>query len=216
MQNRAIPQPPIALLALPLCCALLALACAIPLPCVSPAQPSPTPIVNAVYSIPPPPPSIEMRVAHSDAIVRARPPTVAGEIRTVPSADKCVSSTYLPVIVFQFPIIEYLKGSGGDALSVEWQFGQAWMFEHGHTYPTKEQAQRALTSQLERRNAARETRDALLFLQAAQLPPGSASAPTDTYKFTRIFFNHYTLDATDKPWLPLADAAQTDAAPPIY
>lgn len=211
MQTRATPQLPIALLALSLC-ALWALACAIPLPCVSPAQPSPTPIVNAVHSIPPPPPSIEMRVAHSDAIVRARPPAVSGEIRTVPSADKCVAPTYLPVIVFEFPVTEYIKSSGGDALSVEWQFGQAWMFEDGHTYPTKEEAQRALTSQLEHRNAAWETRDALLFLQAIQ-PPGSASATTDTYKFTRIWFNDYTLDATDKPWLPLADATQTDVAP---
>ena len=154
-----------------------------------------------------------MRVAHSDAIVRVRPPAVAGHIRTIPGADKCVAPTYLPVIVFQFPVTEYIKGSGGDALSVEWQFGQAWMFEDGHAYPTKEQAQRALTSQLEHRNSTWETRDALLFLQAAQPPPSSASAPTDTYKFTRIWFNHYTLDATDKPWLPLADAAQTDAEP---
>ena len=117
------------------------------------------------------------------------------------------------MIVFQFPVTEYLKGSGGDALSVEWQFGQAWMFEHGHTYPTKEEAQRALALQLEHRNATWETLDALLFLQAAPPPPGSASAPNDTYKFTRIWFNHYTLDATDKPWLPLANAAQAAAAP---
>ena len=52
-----------------------------------------------------------------------------------------------------------------------------------------------------------------LFLQIARQSSESASDAAATYKFTRIWFNDYTLDATDKPWLPLAAAAQTDAEP---
>ena len=208
MQNRAIPKTPLALLALSLC-ALWALACGIPLPCppLAQAQPSPTPSVILAHAIPGPAPSIEQRIAHSDAIARVHPPAVAGEIRTLPGADKCVAPRYLPVIAFQFPVTEYIKGGGGDALFVEWQFGQPWGFERGHTYPTKQEAHDALASRLEYRDAALESRDALLFLQIARQSSESASDAANTaYKFT-------TLAATDNPWLPLAAAAQTDAAP---
>ena len=205
MQNRAIPHTPFALLALSLC-ALWAFACGIPLPCppLAQAQPSPTPIVVLAHAIPRPPPSVEQRIVHSDAIVLVRPPAVAGEIRTLPSADKCVAPTYLPVITFQFPVTVYIKGGGGDALFVEWQFGQARGFEDGHTYPTKQEAHDALAARLEHRDAALESRDALLFLQIARRSSESASEVAATYKFT-------TLD--DKPWLPLAVATQPDAAP---
>ena len=87
------------------------------------------------------------------------------------------------------------------------------MFEDGHTYPTKEEAHDALASRLEYRDATLESRDALLFLQISQRSSESASEAAATYKFTRIWFNDYMLDATDKPWLPLAAAAQTDAEP---
>lgn len=267
MQNRAIPQPPLTLLALSLC-ALWAFACALapadPTPTAQPAlvptptpqpqptlaqltptahpspdptptphisaflpslslvaecissnnpnptlaQPSPTPAATLVPLAPPShPPSIEMRVVSSDAVVRVRPPSVAGELRAVPSANIGVAPTCRPVVVFQFPVTEYLMGGGGDEITVEWQFD---------THLTREEAQNELAWRLQNRDTARETRDAALFLQVAQQASGSASSsPAATYKFTRLLIDYLIPDPTSNSWLPLADAestaAQTDA-----
>lgn len=154
--------------------------------------------------VPSHPPSIEMRVVSSDAIVRARPPAVSGELRSVPSADIGVAPTCRPVIVFQFPVVEYIMGSGGDEITVEWQFD---------TYLTREEAQDHLEWRLQRRDTARETRDAALFLQVSQQASDSATATA--YKFTRLWIDYFVPDPTSKSWLPLANAgstaAQTDA-----
>ena len=169
-----------------------------------------------------PPPSIERRVFDSDAIVRARQPFVSGELRVVPSADAGVAPTCRPVVIFQFPIIEYLKGSGGNELTVEWQFAGVWPKEGRHTYLTREDAQSAL-EWLSNRDVTLETRDAVIFLQSAQPPQASASASRATaaaYNFTRIYSNEYTLNQSSRPWLPLADAGSNAAAQsevePVY
>ena len=183
-------------------------------------QPSPTPIVIAVPRPDYPPPSIERRVFDSDAIVRARQPAVSGELRAIPSADAGVAPTCRPVVIFQFPIIEYLKGSGGDELTVEWQFAGVWPKEGRHTYLTREDAQTAL-EWLPNRDVTLETRDAVIFLQAAQpqqAPASASRATAATYNFTRIYSNDYALHESSRPWLPLADAssntaAQSDAEP---
>ena len=149
-----------------------------------------------------------MRVVSSDAIVRARPPSVAGELRAVPSADDGVAPTCRPVIVFQFPVIEYIMGSGGDEITVEWQFTGK------HTYLTREEAQDWLTWHLRDRDTARETRNAALFLQVEQ--QASQSATATAYNFTRLWADDFVPDPTSKSWLLLADAesaaAQTDDA----
>ena len=155
-----------------------------------------------------------MRVINSDAIVRARKPVVSGELRAVPSEDAGVAPTCRPVVIFQFPVIEYITGSGGDELTVEWQFAGVWPLEGRHTYLTREDAQNALDGTIANRDVTLETRDAVIFLQTAQpqQPPASASSPTATaYNFTLINSNGYTLNHTSRPWLPLADAAAAAA-----
>ena len=101
-------------------------------------------------------------------------------------------------------------GSGGDELTVEWQF------EDYHTYLTREDAQDALDRAISSRDVTLETRDAALFLRAAQTKQAPASATATTYNFTRLWIDHFVPDPIRNSWLPLADvgsnaAAQTDA-----
>lgn len=155
-----------------------------------------------------------MRVVRSDAIVRARPPSVAGELRAIPSEDAGVAPTCLPVIVFQFPIIEYIMGSGEDEITVE------WLFAGYHTYLTREDAQDALDRAISNRDVTLETRDAVIFLRSAQSQQAPASASPLTaraYNFTRLWlFDDFVPDPIRNSWLPLDGAgsnaaAQTDA-----
>ena len=153
-----------------------------------------------------------MRVVRSDAIVRARPPSVTSELQAIPSADAGVAPTCRPVVVFQFPVTEYLMGGGGDELTVEWQFAGY------HTYLTREDAQDALDWAISSIDVTLETRDAVIFLRSAQTQqaPASASPPTATeYNFTRLHIDDFVHPIRNS-WLPLADAgsnaaAQTDA-----
>lgn len=178
------------------------------------AQPSPTPSLFSAAHYVSAPPSIEMRVVDSDVIVRVRPPSVTGEVHSVASADEGVAPTYRPVIVFQFPVKEYLKGSGSNEISVEWPFAGEWPFEGMHTFLTEQEARDALMVGLDERDATWERRDAVLFLQVRQQRDVIGSTDT-TYNFTTFVTNEYTLDGTNKPWLPSdqADAGvlgQTD------
>ena len=158
-----------------------------------------------------------MRVIRSDAIVRARQPSVSGEIQVIPSADDCVAPTYRPAIIFQFPVTEYLKGSGDNELSVKWHFVGVWPREGRHTFLTREDAQDALTGSLAGRDASLETRDAVLFLKIAPHRDDASGASPTEYIFTRYASNEYTLNETSKPWLPVAEFAGASAdGDPVY
>ena len=178
--------------------------------------PSPTPVATLV---PPAPitPSIKKRVFDADVIVRARPPSVSGKVETIPSADECVAPTYRPALVFQFPVIEYLKGNGDDTLSVEFPFAGS---SGAHTYLTQEEAQSALTKQLANRNATWDNRDAALFLKVdASRSDVNADGAVDTpptYRFVRNTHNDYTIDKVNKPWLPVADDSGQSDSEPVY
>ena len=150
-------------------------------------------------------PSIGMRALKSDVIVRVRPPSVTGEVNAVPSADEGVAPTYQPVLVFQFPVIEYLKGNGGETLSVEFPFAGEWPAWGKHTFMTREDAQSVLTKRLAERDTTWENRDAVLFLRmnTQQTATGAAGA-ADSYQFTSYGPIEYTLDEISKPWLPVA------------
>ena len=165
------------------------------------AQPSPTPSLFSAAHYVSAPPSIEMRVVDSDVIVRVRPPSVTGEVHSVASADEGVAPTYRPVIVFQFPVKEYLKGSGSNEISVEWPFAGEWPFEGMHTFLTEEEARDALAVGIDQRDTAWESRDAVLFLRVGQ-QRGVIGATGAAYNFTTFVTNEYTLDGVNKPWLP--------------
>ena len=197
-------------------CAIVAAGCCFQALPKTLTAPSPTP---AATLVPPAPitPSIEKRVFDADVIVRARLPSVSGRVEIVPSADVCVAPTYRPALVFQFPVIEYLKGNGDDALSVEFPFAGS---SGAHTYLTQEEAQSALTKQLANRNATWDNRDAALFLrlgtnQSAVNADGAVDTPP-TYRFVRNTHNDYTIDKVNKPWLPVADASGQSDSEPVY
>ena len=205
-----------ALFILPALCAIVAAGCCFQGLPKTLTAPSPTP---AATLVPPAPitPSIEKRVFDADVIVRARPPSVSGKVETVPSADECVAPTYRPALVFQFPVTEYLKGNGDDALSVEFPFAGS---SGAHTYLTQEEAQSALTKQLANRNATWDNRDAALFLKvdASQSDMNAVDAvdTPPTYRFVRNTHNDYTIDKVNKPWLPVADASGQADGEPVY
>ena len=205
-----------ALFILPAFCAIVAAGCCFQALPKTLTAPSPTP---AATLVPPAPitPSIEKRVFDADVIVRARPPSVSGKVETVPSADECVAPTYRPELVFQFPVIEYLKGNGGDTLSVEFPFAGS---SGAHTYLKREEAQSALTKQLANRNATWDNRDAALFLKIdASRNDVNADGAVDTpptYRFVRNTHNDYTIDKVNKPWLPVADASGQSDSEPVY
>lgn len=157
-----------------------------------------------------------MRVIRSDVIVRVRPPSVAGEIQVIPSADDCVAPTYRPAIIFQFPVTEHLKGNGDNELIVKWLFAGGWPREGRHTYLTREEAQDVLTGRLAGRDTALETRDAVIFLKIAQEGSDASGASTTEYIFTRYFSNEYTLAENSKPWLPVAELAGASDGDPVY
>lgn len=158
-------------------------------------QPSPTPSLFSAAHRVPVPPSIEMRVVDSDVMVRVRPPSISGKVHSIASTDEGVAPTYRPVIVFQFPVIEYLKGGGGNEISVEWPFAGR------HTFVTEEEALDALMLGLDQRDTALEKRDAVVFLQMAE-QRGVIGATGAIYRFTTFASNDYTLDGNNKPWLP--------------
>ena len=205
-----------ALFILPALCAIAAVGCCFQFLPKTLAAPSPTP---AATLVPPAPitPSIEKRVFDADVIVRARPPSVSGRVEIVPSADVCVAPTYRPALVFQFPVTEYLKGNGDDALSVEFPFAGS---SGAHTYLTREEAQSALTKQLANRNATWDNRDAALFLKVdasrSDVNVDGAVDTPPTYRFVRNTHNDYTIDKVNKPWLPVAGASGQADGEPVY
>ena len=129
-----------------------------------------------------------------------------------------MAPTYRPALVFQFPVTEYLKGNGHDTLSVEFPFAG---ISGAHTYLTQEEAQRALTKRLAKRNATWDKRDAALFLNLdanqSDVDSGGAVDTPPTYRFAISGPNDYTIDKFSKPWLPVAEEAdafgQSDGEP---
>ena len=63
--------------------------------------------------------SLDILAYISDVIVKTGPPSsIIDSIETVPSGQNGVAPTYRPVIEFEFPVHEYLKGSGDGMILV--------------------------------------------------------------------------------------------------
>ena len=99
-----------------------------------PLVPTPTPgPLRFTSTVPygPGVPSLDENIFHADVIAWVRPPTVTGKSKTIPS-EAGVAPTYRPFVEFRFEVVEYLKGSGGSALTVE--------SSQRHTYLTDSEA----------------------------------------------------------------------------
>ena len=175
--------------------------------------PTPTPLPPLASYVPYPlgAPTLDENIFHADVIALVRPPTVASKSKTIPSEDG-VASTYRPFVEFRFEVVEYLKGSGGSALTVE--------YPQSHTYLTDNEALSVATNLLADRNSAPDelspifsaigdTRGAVVFLQLADDTDAGSDAPAQIYHFEsrQSPFNPDYIDTSKKSWLPMDDVS---------
>ena len=191
--------------------------------------PTPTPgAFHFVSAVPygPGVPSLDENIFHADVIALVRPPTVEGKSKTVPSEDG-VAPTYRPFTEFQFEVSEYLKGSGGKTLTVE--------YPQSHTYLTDGEALSVATRLVSDRSAVADgaspilsdsgdDRGAVVFLRLhddSYAGSGVAGASRQVYYFESSLspFAPVYIDASKKSWLPMnaassgiSGAARTDSA----
>ncbi len=169
--------------------------------------PTPTQIPDAVMLAPywDAKPSLDQLIFKADAIVWARPPSISGKSKTIPG-EEGVAPTYRPFIEFEFELVEYLKGSGGDSVRVE--------SPQRHTHLTESEALTASQDALSERNATYDDREAVVFLRNSD----GGGAPARTYYFESAnreaaFDKTYSITDGYNSWLPASEprAAKADA-----
>ena len=183
-----------------------------------PLVPTPTPgPLRFTSTVPygPGVPSLDENIFHADVIAWVRPPTVTGKSKTIPS-EAGVAPTYRPFVEFRFEVVEYLKGSGGSALTVE--------SSQRHTYLTDSEALSVAANLTAGRsaapdelppifNSAGDDRGAVVFLRLPEDGSARSGASTQVYYFETSLLRTYSFDSgnTDtfkKSWLPM-DAASS-------
>ena len=182
--------------------------------------PTPTPWPSQHYSMPPQypsgTPSLDEHIINSDVIAWVRPPTVTGKSKTIPSEDG-VAPTYRPFVEFKFEVVEYLKGSGGDTLTVE--------SPQSHTHLTDKEALSASSDLLTDRSsstdalspvssARADNRQAVIFLRlrgkdywGSYYSAASASDGVYYFEDSLLAYDPDDTDMTRKAWLPLVGEA---------
>ena len=201
-------------------CIALALGCGgSPAPLLVPTPTPQSPMASSpAYT--PGVPTLDENIFNADVIALVRPPIVTGKSKTIHSEDG-VAPTYRPFVEFQFEVVEYLKGSGGNLLTVE--------SPQRHTYLTDNEALLLATDSLANRSAASDglspifsaggdDRGAVIFLRLADdvnAATGIAGASSQAYYFEspmgpslfdtvslRPFDQNY-IDTSQKSWLPI-------------
>ena len=179
-------------------------------PIESPAQasllvPTPTQIPDAVALAPywDAKPSLDQLIFEADAIIWARPPSISGKTETIAGEDG-VAPTYRPFVEFEFEVVEYLKGGGGDTVRVK--------SPQRHTYLIESDALTASNVALSERNAAYDDREAVVFLRNSE----NGGAGARTYYFESAsretaFDKSYSIDGGYNAWLPAAETHATKA-----
>ena len=112
----------------------------------------------------------------------------------------------IPIFAFRFRVIEYLKGSGGDELTVRARAGYPYIGSIRYIdepTPDADAALRTAKHMLAQRDARWDDREALVFLN-----PSDAPKEAGVYNFAWRFSgptpsDHYTVTSADnKAWLP--------------
>ncbi len=146
---------------------------------------------------------MEENIFKADVIAWVRPPTASGKSQTIPSEDG-VAPTYRPLAEFQFEVVEYLKGSGGNSLTVE--------SPQRHTYLTANEAVDAANNWLSGQSAGYDNHNAVVFLRIAD---GGASS-SQTYYFesrtSDVFDQTYSAYKEDNAWLSASEAKPANSA----
>ena len=122
-----------------------------------------------------------------------------------------------PVFTFRFRVIEYLKGSGGDELTVrafaEHMYSGIYRYFTDTPTPDADAALRTAKSSLAQRDARWDDREALVFLN-----PSVAPKEAGVYNFAWRYSgptpsDHYAVTSADnKAWLPASALPSGDAA----
>ena len=198
--------------------------------------PTATPPPSQLYSMPPqyPPgvPSLDELIINADVIAWVRPPTVTGKSKTIASEDG-VAPTYRPFVEFQFEVAEYLKGSGGSALTVESTRRRqnceiallggkppkprpsSWRPEYEpdhcgilerHTYLTDKEALSIATDAMANEYDDMGHREGVVFLQVPDDVDSGASG--QIHHFLKL----YPADKSEKAWLPATEASSGKSA----
>jgi len=198
--------------------------------------PTSTPPPPEHYSMPPqyPPgvPSLDELIINADVIAWVRPPTVTGKSKTIASEDG-VAPTYRPFVEFQFEVAEYLKGTGGSALTVESTrrlqnceselLGgkppkprpPSWRPEYDpdycgilerHTYLTDKEALNIATDTMANQYDDRKRREGVVFLQFPDDVDGGASG--QIHRFLKL----RPSDDSEKAWLAANEASSGKSA----
>ena len=187
--------------------------------------PTSTPLPPEHYSAPrqypPGVPSLDELIINADVIAWVRPPAVTGKSETIASEDG-VAPTYRPFVEFQFEVTEYLKGSGGSALTVEstqrrqncesallggkpeaplppshrpeYEPDHCGILER-HTYLTDNEALSIATDTMASEYDDRGHREGVVFLQFPDDAAGGASG--QIHHFLKL----YPADESEKAWL---------------
>ena len=181
---------------------------------------------------PPGVPSLDELIINADVIAWVRPPTVTGKSKTIASEDG-VAPTYRPFVEFQFEVVEYLKGTGGSALTVgstrrlqncesELLGGKppkprpsSWRPEYDpdhcgilerHTYLTDREALNIATDTMANEYDDRKRREGVVFLQVPDDVDGGASS--QIHHFLKL----YPADDSEKAWLAANEASSGKSA----
>ena len=140
-----------------------------------------------------------------------------------------------PVFVFRFRVVEYLKGSGNDELTVNLIAESPDGPFAGYHYtgatpmptPDAEEALRTAKSRLAQRDARWDNREALIFLNPSTIPGESGAYEFAGRYATTALYNYAVTSEYNRAWLPatapskdkVADAAidaALDSSEPHY
>ena len=171
--------------------------------------PEPEPVAMHVLREPETPTTPEELVFLSEIVARVR-------LVSVDPGSRLYLDEHSPVFVFRFRVVEYLKGSGDDELTVNLLAESPYGLDDEIYYdpesptPDAEDALRTAKSRLAQRDARWDNREALVFLRPSTIPGESGA-----YEFTgrhspTLLYNHAVTSEYNRAWLP-ASASPGDA-----
>ena len=156
--------------------------------------------------------SLEERIFHSDIIARAKLNSVRAKAKLTETWP--ADGVWIPVVVYEFEVLEYLKGRGTESLAVNSSFGgsgDSWSSSY-EVYETEGDAIAAARFHISERDGKWDDREAILFVR--QDPYWG----NEEYGFTlsgSIQAPEYRIESHfNRVWLPAADV--TSGAPEVF
>ena len=178
-------------------------------------EPEPEPVAGTVSHAsmaPQSPTSTEELIFLSEIVARARMVSVD------PGSRLYRDGQQRPVFVFRFRVVEYLKGSGDDELTVNLIAESPDGPFAGYHYasaspmptPDAEKALQTAKSRLAQRDARWDNREALVFLNPSTIPGESGAYEFAGRYSTTVLYDYAVTSEYNRAWLP-ASAPSSDA-----